>query len=165
MPCACLSTRERRSQSRSTFEKHTTTVSTPERDPWLTAPFTCSPFLDLSQAGDDAKWGFLQIDLRRQIRTMESSWREQAFALTISYPRIHQRIQGRVSTGIRTFLHLLEEEFTVYEGTEPAQSRQIPVAHHAQLSCKIWRICRMSDFKRYPKRNQEKPIDWIKVRS
>ena len=103
------------------------TVSTPGRDPrgWTVTiahlVYLPSRALDLVQAGDDAKdVVFVDVDFQTGKCFLEEvELDEQAFAFD-HYAIIQEsikRIQGRLDWN-PTFLYLLEEEFTVYEGTE-----------------------------------------------
>ena len=103
------------------------TVSTPGRDPrgWTVTiahlVYLPSRVLDLVQAGDDAKdVVFVDVDFQTGKCFLEGlELGEQAFAFD-HYAIIQEsikRIQGRLDWN-PTFLYLLEEEFTVYEGTE-----------------------------------------------
>ena len=103
------------------------TVSTPGRDPrgWTVTiahlVYLPSRALDLVQAGDDAKEVVLvDVDFQTGKCFLEGlELGEQAFAFD-HYAIIQEsikRIQGRLDWN-PTFLYLLEEEFTVYEGTE-----------------------------------------------
>lgn len=103
------------------------TVSTPGRDPrgWTVTiahlVYLPSRALDLVQAGDDAKdVVFVDVDFQTGKCYLEGvELDEQAFAFDY-YAIIQEsikRIQGRLDWN-PTFLYLLEEEFTVYEGTE-----------------------------------------------
>ena len=103
------------------------TVSTPGRDPrgWTVTiaylVYLPSRALDLVQAGDDAKdVVFVDVDFQTGKCYLEGVvLEEQAFAFD-HYAIIQEsikRIQGRLDWN-PTFLYLLEEEFTVYEGTE-----------------------------------------------
>ena len=103
------------------------TVSTPGRDPrgWTVTiahlVYLPSRALDLVQAGDDAKdVVFVDVDFQTGKCYLEGvELEEQAFAFD-HYAIIQEsikRIQGRLDWN-PTFLYLLEEEFTVYEGTE-----------------------------------------------
>ena len=103
------------------------TVSTPGRDPrgWTVTiahlVYLPSRALELVQAGDDAKdVVFVDVDFQTGKCFLEGvELEEQAFAFD-HYAIIQEsikRIQGRLDWN-PTFLYLLEEEFTVYEGTE-----------------------------------------------
>ena len=103
------------------------TVSTPGRDPrgWTVTiahlVYLPSRALDLVQAGDDAKdVVFVDVDFQTGKCFLEGvELDEKAFAFD-HYAIIQEsikRIQGRLDWN-PTFLYLLEEEFTVYEGTE-----------------------------------------------
>ena len=128
--CTCLSARgERRSQSRSTFGENRAIDDgiDPGRDPrgWTVTiahlVYLPSRALDLVQAGDDAKdVVFVDVDFQTGKCYLDGvELEEQAFAFD-HYAIIQEsikRIQGRLDWN-PTFLYLLEEEFTVYEGTE-----------------------------------------------
>ena len=77
--------------------------------------------LDLVQAGDDAKDGFVDVDFQTGKCYLEGSGVGGTRAFAFDHYAIIQesikRIQGRLDWN-PTFLYLLEEEFTVYEGTE-----------------------------------------------
>ena len=103
------------------------TVSTPGRDPrgWTVTiahlVYLPSRALELVQAGDDAKdVVFVDVDFQTGKCYLEGvELEEHAFAFD-HYAIIQEsikRIQGRLDWN-PTFLYLLEEEFTVYEGTE-----------------------------------------------
>ena len=102
-------------------------VSTPGRDPrgWTVTiahlVYLPSRALGLVQAGDDAKdVVFVDVDFRTGKCFLEGvELEERAFAFD-HYAIIQEsikRIQGRLDWN-PTFLYLLGEEFTVYEGTE-----------------------------------------------
>ena len=103
------------------------TVSTPGRDPrgWTVTiahlVYLPSRALELVQAGDDAKdVVFVDVDFQTgKCFSKGVELEDQAFAFD-HYAIIQEsikRIQGRLDWN-PTFLYLLEEEFTVYEGTE-----------------------------------------------
>ena len=103
------------------------TVSTPGRDPrgWTVTiahlVYLPSRALELVQAGDDAKdVVFVDVDFQTGKCFLKGvELEDQAFAFD-HYAIIQEsikRIQGRLDWN-PTFLYLLEEEFTVYEGTE-----------------------------------------------
>ena len=86
---------------------------------------------------------------------------EQAFAFD-HYAIIQEsikRIQGRLDWN-PTFLYLLEEEFTVYEGTELVNliNPGRPIVSNNFL-VKYGEYVEELDSNECPKRNQEKPID------
>ncbi len=92
---------------------------------------------------------------------------EQAFAFD-HYDIVwsHQRTKA-VSTGTDLpFFYLLEEEFTVYEGTELVNliNPGRPIVSN-NLLVKYGRIRRRGWLKRVPKKKPRKPIDWNKARS
>ena len=103
------------------------TVSTPGRDPrgWVITiahlVYLPAEAVNMVQAGDDAKdVVFVDVDFQTGKCFLEGvELEEQAFAFD-HYAIIQEsikRIQGRLDWN-PTFLYLLEEEFTVYEGTE-----------------------------------------------
>ena len=103
------------------------TVSTPGRDPrgWVITiahlVYLPAEAVELARAGDDAKEVvFLDVDFKKSQCLLEGK-PLAASGFAFDHFRIIQesikRIQGRLDWN-PTFLHLLEEPFTVYEATE-----------------------------------------------
>ena len=103
------------------------TVSTPGRDPrgWVITiahlVYLPAEAVDLVHAGDDAKEVvFLDVDFKNAQCLLDGNTLV-ASDFAFDHYRIIQesikRIQGRLDWN-PTFLHLLEEPFTVYEATE-----------------------------------------------